>query len=133
MDEQVRLSDADRERAAALLGEHYVAGRLSTEEHAERVDRVWAARTRGDLGDLFADLPVEAEAPVRRTAPRGPAYRGRSFGIPRGWVPLAVVALVVLIAATPVPPPVAVLVVVLFLVGRRRRCAARHQWVGPRA
>ena len=45
--EQLRLSDAERDQAAAALGEHYAQGRLTQEEHAERLDRIWAARTRG--------------------------------------------------------------------------------------
>ena len=57
MDEQLRIGDAERERAAAELADHYTEGRLTTEEHAERLDRVWAARTRSDLLPIFRDLP----------------------------------------------------------------------------
>ena len=60
MDEHLRIGDAEREQAATELGEHYAQGRLTAEEHAERLDRVWSARTRGELGPLFVDLPGPA-------------------------------------------------------------------------
>ena len=56
-DQNLRMSDAERERAAAELAEHYAQGRLSAEEHSERLDQVWAARTRGELAPIFSDLP----------------------------------------------------------------------------
>lgn len=133
MDEQLRVSDAERERAAAALGDHYVQGRLSTEEHEQRVDAVWAARTRGDVDDLFRDLPGSGHAPARRTAPRPPAARQRCGRGPRGWVPFAVLALVLVTIATPLTAPVTVLLVaVLFVLARRRRRAARRLHSGPR-
>jgi class 3 adenylate cyclase len=53
----LRASDADRDRAAELLRDHYGAGRLSDEDLAERVDAVYGARTTSDLEALMADLP----------------------------------------------------------------------------
>jgi hypothetical protein len=46
----IRASDEDRSRAAAALGEHYAAGRLTLEEFQERLDEVYAATTLGELG-----------------------------------------------------------------------------------
>ena len=40
----LRIGDADREHAAAALGEHFATGRLSKEEYDERAQRVWEAR-----------------------------------------------------------------------------------------
>jgi len=57
MNEHLRMSDAEREQAASELGEHYVQGRLTAEEHGERLDQVWAARTRAELAPIFRDLP----------------------------------------------------------------------------
>ncbi len=54
---EMRISDADREAAAAELREHFASGRLDQEELNERLDRVFAAKTRGDLNGPFADLP----------------------------------------------------------------------------
>jgi hypothetical protein len=56
-DLKIRASDADRERTAAALREHLVAGRLTPEEFDERLDKAFAARTLGDLENLMADLP----------------------------------------------------------------------------
>jgi hypothetical protein len=54
---EMRISDAEREAAAAELREHFASGRLDQEELNERLDRVFAAKTRGDLTGLFGDLP----------------------------------------------------------------------------
>ena len=51
------VSDADRDRAAARLGEHFVTGRLSQQELDERLTAALTARTTGDLRGLLADLP----------------------------------------------------------------------------
>ncbi len=51
-----RLSDADRERAVALLNDAVADGRLTWMEHAERVEQVWAARTGDQLAPHVADL-----------------------------------------------------------------------------
>jgi hypothetical protein len=57
-DRNIRASDADRDRAAALLREHHAAGRLTPEEFSERLDRVFAAKTVGEIEDLLRDLPA---------------------------------------------------------------------------
>jgi hypothetical protein len=56
-DPRIRASDADRERTVAALREHLAAGRLTTEEFDERLDKAYAAKTLGELDDLMADLP----------------------------------------------------------------------------
>ena len=56
-DQTIRLSDAEREAAAADLGEHFAQGRLTADEHAERLEQVWAAKTRGEVAPIFGDLP----------------------------------------------------------------------------
>ena len=40
---EIRVADADRERAVVALREHAVAGRLTLEEFGERVDQAYAA------------------------------------------------------------------------------------------
>jgi Domain of unknown function (DUF1707) len=57
-DPRIRASDADRDRAAALLREHHAAGRLTAEEFHERMEAALAAKTLGELDELLADLPV---------------------------------------------------------------------------
>lgn len=59
--EMTRLSDADREQAVALLNNAVADGRLTWTEHAERVERVWTARTGDQLTPQVADL-----GPMRR-------------------------------------------------------------------
>ena len=58
----IRIGDSEREDAVKRLGEHYGAGRLSAEEHSERVDQALRARTGADLEALFADLPGSHQA-----------------------------------------------------------------------
>ncbi|WP_242900962.1 DUF1707 SHOCT-like domain-containing protein [Actinomadura terrae] len=60
----LRASDADRERVAAVLAEALADGRLTAEEHADRADRVYAARTLGDLTGLTGDLGPEEAQPI---------------------------------------------------------------------
>lgn len=56
-DQHIRVSDAERNEVAELLGRHYADGRLDQAEFDERVSRTMAAKTRGDLVGLFDDLP----------------------------------------------------------------------------
>jgi hypothetical protein len=53
----IRASNEDRGRIAAALGENYAAGRLTLEEFQDRLDKVYAATTLGELDRLMADLP----------------------------------------------------------------------------
>jgi hypothetical protein len=59
---ELRASDADRDAAAGVLGNALATGRLTSTEHAERLDAVYAAKTMGDLAPLTRDLPAEAAA-----------------------------------------------------------------------
>ena len=59
----LRASDAEREHLAGLLREHAAQGRLTVDELDERLDRVYAARTRGELAPVVADLPAPRQAP----------------------------------------------------------------------
>jgi hypothetical protein len=51
-DLELRAADADRDRAAAVLGGALATGRLTSAEHAERLDAGYAAKTMGDLAPL---------------------------------------------------------------------------------
>ena len=55
----LRASDADREHIVTLLGKAFGEGRLSAEEHSERVEFAYNSRTVDELRPLVADLPVE--------------------------------------------------------------------------
>ena len=54
----LRASDADREQVATVLSTAYAEGRLTLEEHDERVDRLMAAKTFDDLIPITRDLVV---------------------------------------------------------------------------
>jgi uncharacterized protein DUF1707 len=61
----VRASDAEREQAVALLQRSFADGRLTQAELEERASAAYAARTRGQLRDLTADLPAAGQRPPR--------------------------------------------------------------------
>ena len=55
--DDVRASDAERERTISHLRTHAGEGRLSVEELDARIEQAYAAKTRRDLAALTADLP----------------------------------------------------------------------------
>lgn len=88
----VRASDAERERAAESLRRHHADGRLTTEELDERTERVYAAKTLGDLNQLFGDLP-RLRAPEER--------RPRRLGPPRSvLVPILVAFVAIMVLSS---------------------------------
>ena len=64
----LRASDADREQVATVLSTAFAEGRLTREEHDERLDRVMAARTFDELVPITHDLVI--------TTPQVPAAAG---------------------------------------------------------
>lgn len=99
-------SDADRDRAAGLLRDHYAQGRLDLDEVDARIESVHRARTVGELQDALRDLPGD---------PSGPA-----IAVPASAEDQAQTALIVAIVAAVVPvPPVAL--------------GATAAWLGSRA
>lgn len=71
----LRASDADRDRVADILREALAEGRLTADEHAERVEGVLSAKTAGELEVFIRDLPAAHErraAPVWTPAPNRP-------------------------------------------------------------
>jgi hypothetical protein len=59
----LRASDADRDQVATLLSTAYAEGRLTREEHDERVDQLMAAKTFDDLIPITRDLVVVGSPP----------------------------------------------------------------------
>jgi hypothetical protein len=84
----LRASDADRDRTLALLADAVSDGRLTADEHAERVQRACTARTLGELAELTADLAVASAQPVQLDGGRvisgvfGPARRDGRWVVP---------------------------------------------------
>ncbi|GGT10462.1 hypothetical protein GCM10010271_11160 [Streptomyces kurssanovii] len=54
----IRASDADRDRIADILRDALAEGRLDAEEHSERIDAVYRAKTVGELEPIVRDLPA---------------------------------------------------------------------------
>jgi len=118
----LRVSDADRDRAVAELSEHFQAGRLTTEELEERTGRALRARTERELADLFADLPRRRDDPqpgtVAGPGPAGPPGLARK-PIPR--IAIAVLAIAALIGSHGLAVLLLPALVVLLLIRRRAR------------
>ncbi|QGV78787.1 DUF1707 SHOCT-like domain-containing protein [Streptomyces ficellus] len=74
----LRASDADRDRIADILRDALAEGRIDAEEHGERIDAVYRAKTLGELEPLVRDLPAarpRAE-PSQRSYVPGYAHEG---------------------------------------------------------
>ncbi|MGW1909405.1 DUF1707 SHOCT-like domain-containing protein [Streptomyces sp. NPDC002076] len=61
---ELRASDADRDRIAEILREALAEGRLTADEHAERIEGVLAAKTVGELEAFIRDLPAAHQRPA---------------------------------------------------------------------
>ncbi|GAA1697257.1 hypothetical protein MMUR_38580 [Mycolicibacterium murale] len=55
-----RVGDAEREQVVGLLQQAVGQGMLTLDEFTDRMDAALAARTRGELGEVVADLPVHS-------------------------------------------------------------------------
>jgi Domain of unknown function (DUF1707) len=101
MDDRMRASDADRDRATARLREHFAEGRLTQAELDERISAALSAKTLGDLRRVTADLPEPGVAPWGgpRPQPTGPPFIVARRHPPR----LLPVILLVLLLALVIP------------------------------
>ncbi len=79
---EIRVSDAEREAAAAELREHFASGRLNPDELDERLSAVFAAKTRADLTAPFTDLPSSGRGGAGTGAgkPGSGSSPGSAFG-----------------------------------------------------
>ncbi|OBG83188.1 hypothetical protein A5699_04860 [Mycobacterium sp. E802] len=75
-DDHLRVSDADRAEVGHLLERAVAEGMITLDEFTERYDSALAARTRGELSVVVADLPIAASSP-------GPARPPEEL---RGWM-----------------------------------------------
>jgi hypothetical protein len=76
---ELRASDADRDRIADILRDALAEGRITAEEHAERVEGALAAKTVGELEVFVRDLPA---AHRHRAATYTPAPNRPTDAIP---------------------------------------------------
>lgn len=83
---ELRISDADRERAVQRLNDAVAEGRLTMSEFDERVDGVLRSRTASELTPYLVDLPGTAGGPV--TAPEHQELRTTASTLRRNgrWV-----------------------------------------------
>ena len=75
----LRASDADRDQVATLLSTAYAEGRLTREEHDERVGQLMVAKTFDDLIPITRDLVPAANS---RPTPLTPSRAARSRSTP---------------------------------------------------
>ena len=61
---EIRATDADRERTAQVLRTSGANGQLTVDELDERVEAAYAAKTRGELEQLVADLGETRDRPA---------------------------------------------------------------------
>jgi hypothetical protein len=83
--DEIRASDADRERTVEQLRQYTAEGRLTMDEFEERMSAAYAATTYGDLSRLTRDMPVELGSGAGRgSGPSGlpgPVDFAASFGM----------------------------------------------------
>jgi hypothetical protein len=122
---ELRVSDADRDRAIAELSEHFQAGRLTADELEERTGRALTARTAADLTALFTDLP--RRPPAAPAAANAPAAAGSGLPVRPPVAPIVIIAIVVAAAIISGHPGLIALVpVVALIIVRRLACTTRH-------
>jgi hypothetical protein len=71
--DELRLGTWERDAVAAILADHFVAGRLDCAEYQQRLDAALLARTRGHLRPLFRDLPPNSR-PSMTPVPDGSGH-----------------------------------------------------------
>ena len=88
-----RVGDRERDIAVSLLNEHFVAGRLTSDESDQRRSLALTAKTQADLVRLLVDLPTNEQdvMPTRIAPPR------RRKGV-AGFIIALIVAIAVIIS-----------------------------------
>jgi hypothetical protein len=96
-----RVGDAERDEVAQRLAEATADGLLQFDELDERLSRVFAARTGGELAVVTADLPAEWLWERQRTerAARGAVEARRGLAAQVRWYLLVMAGLVAVWAA----------------------------------
>jgi Domain of unknown function (DUF1707) len=87
--DNVRASDADRERIVEQLRQHAADGRLTMDEFEERMSAAYEAKTYGALSELTRDLPVDLS-----TGRSGGRSGGRTGQLPTADAPVDISAVV---------------------------------------
>jgi len=123
----LRASDADREQIAERLRQATAEGRLLAEELEERLGRLFASRTYGELDAIVADLP--GRGMPQRARPR-PLARVAAVPAPvlivLGPLVVAMAIAAVLIVATLFAAWAMLLTILWLAFGRGRPCYRPH-------
>ena len=133
---ELRVGDADRQGVVVELQRHFVDGRLTSDELAERVAQALNARTFGKLAVPLGDLPVLANPGAVQTLAEAPHDHSPdfAFGPPLGALLVAIGVLALLwtlvfpamhLGVMPFWP---VFVLGFFFIGRPRRRFGWRDW-----
>lgn len=87
--EDMRVSDVERNQVQERLRQAHDVGQIDLGEFDERVQAVWAAKTRGDLVRATADLPL-----VTSPQPAGKQVGRRVFSDTGGGTTMRVLTIV---------------------------------------
>ncbi|UGQ09403.1 DUF1707 domain-containing protein [Yinghuangia sp. ASG 101] len=84
----MRASDADRDRVAQVLRTAFEEGRITIDEHTERIEALYSAKTMGALEPLTFDLPGSPRpAPPKPPGTPEPASHSPYRPLPPGAAP----------------------------------------------
>jgi hypothetical protein len=132
----LRVGDADRQGVVVELQRHFVDGRLTSDELAERVTQALQARTFGELAVPLGDLPL-----LPNPGPLAPLAAAHSDEPPRSafgpalgalFVTIGVLALMWMLMLPTLHwggmPFWPIFVLGFFFIGRPRRAARRDRW-----
>ncbi|WP_228389345.1 DUF1707 SHOCT-like domain-containing protein [Cumulibacter manganitolerans] len=78
--DDIRVGDREREEMSERLAKAHSLGQLTLDEFDERVVRAHAARTRGELAAIAADLPRERGERSGRRGAGAPGFGRPDFG-----------------------------------------------------
>jgi hypothetical protein len=132
VNDHLRIGDAEREAAARELGEHFAVGRITADEHGERLEQIWAARTAADLAPAFRDLPrpQAAQQPARPPTTSEPVRRDRGWEMPRVPFLFKLLLAVVVIWWGFHHPLFLLVAAIVYVVFVRRFLHRRRRWRG---
>ena len=78
---EIRIGTADREKALEALSLHFSEGRLTVPEFDERSAVVASATTRGEIDNVFVDLPAASTSHTPAQLGKSPAPTEGGAGI----------------------------------------------------
>jgi hypothetical protein len=138
----LRISNADREAAAASLRDHFAEGRLTLEEFQHRLGGVFGAKTDRDVAAITADLPAGSagQGRIAESATAGHRAGGqnqRPWSWPRGVAGLIVIILSLIVVAALLPVALfgsllsrgVLFLLSLLLFGRRGLLGRLRRWL----